>query len=173
MTYELDFLKVKTKKIMKDLSVFEDYCLGKSKLAPSKFSEINKELSLFTVLKIGRYYLKSASDGKHLIWTGLDNRPHDLGSINNMNITREYPGFSKIRSLALGSHYIAHTEIREIDAYGRDATIVELIDGTIGVGMNFKTAFRNAALKMHLSKKSNQSILSRFWFRDRNNQSIH
>ena len=161
--YELEALNISTKQTSANLEEFESFCLGEKHLSPEKFRLLNIELSIGAVLHVGRRYWRDDDDGRHLIWEGTDEREHDLGSITNMHVMRDYPGFNRTRTLALGHDHVESHEVIEGDSFG-SITQVKMKDGTIGVGPNYKMALRNAVLKMHLGqKKRTMFSFWRFW----------
>jgi len=142
-------IKTNPQTIFSQLRDFEAYCLGKKFLSPENFRLINEELSLGSVLNIGKHRFVSRTDGTHLIWTDPMNEVHDLGPVDELRVMREYPGFHRYRSLALGHSHVL--ECKVIDAPNNQAvTMIKMNDGTVAFGTNYKTALRNAALKMHL-----------------------
>lgn len=152
-------LRIKPEKILRRLKDFELFCLGEKRLTPENFRTLNEELSLSAVLHIGKRHFRREADGKHLIWEGLDNREHDLGPIDNLDITHTCPGFHKTRTLALAGDNVLESDILTVPPMNKHVTIVRMKDGTSGVGPNYKMALRNAALKMYLKcefEKANQ-----------------
>jgi hypothetical protein len=132
------------------LEDFENVCLGRGHLTPQQFAALNTELSIETVLKIGKNRLERRPDGEHLIWTAPDNTEHDLGPVNDLNVARDYPGFHRTRSLSLGHEHVVENEVMHIRAINHNISKVKMKDGSIGYGPNYKIALRNAALRMHL-----------------------
>ncbi|MCC6597707.1 MAG: hypothetical protein IT559_02840 [Alphaproteobacteria bacterium] len=140
----------KTDKILERLKEFEMFCMGEKYLTPEKFTSLNKELSISTIMHIGKHRYKTLPDGDHFFWTDLDNREHDLGIADDLNIFQECPGFHKTRTHALGNTDVVETRIVDIPSSRRQATMVVMKDGTTGIAPNYKLALRNAALKRHL-----------------------
>lgn len=143
------------KDILSHLSEFEDFCMGKVRFSPEKFRNINEELSVGAVLMLGKRRFQNNGNRKHLLWQGLDNREYDLGPVHEPRIMRDYPGFHAACSRSLGSNLVAETEIINGPNGRGNISVVTLIDGTVGIGPNYRTALRNAALKMHLKSKFN------------------
>lgn len=141
---------IRADKVLERLKEFEMFCMGERALTPEKFTALNKDLSLGTILHIGKHRYKSEPDGAHFIWTDLENREHDLGAVEGLDVFRECPGFHKIRTQALGNADVAETRVVDVPSPCRQATMVRLNDGTTGIGPNYKMALRNAALKRHL-----------------------
>ena len=155
-------LQIKPEKVLKHLKDFELFCLDELFLSPDSFKVLNEELSLSAVLHVGKRYYRKDSDGKHLIWKGLDKREYDLGPLHDMNIMRNYPGFHKTRTLALAGNKVEKIDIIQSPKKRNTITVVTMKDGTAGLGTDYKTALRNAALKMHLKgafKKANKDDL--------------
>lgn len=130
----------------------ESFCLGDRKMTPSEFMTMNEELSLSAVMMIGRHRIKKVGPQRHLIWISPDRQAHDLGSIEMMNIVRDYPGFHPTRSLALGNDTVLETRLVPVTGSRRQATLVRMKDGSVGYGPNYRLALRNAALKMQINK---------------------
>lgn len=151
--------------LLSHLKEFEKFCLGETHLTPLQFRELNMELSVNAVQKIGKHRYQNAPDGQHLLWTGLDNREYDLGPADSPNVLRDYPGFHKLRSLALGHDLVSENTLIEAPRKGGQVTQVKLKDGTTGIGPNYKMALRNAALKMHLKHQFNQHNKMDVWSR--------
>ncbi len=152
--YELQALQSKPQEILAHLELFEDYCMGKNVLTPEEYKALNIELSIGAVVHIGRKLFKNYNDGKHLIWISPDNKEHDMGLINNIDVFRDYPGFNRSRSLCLGKDMVDRYEVIEIEGKG-NITRVVMEDGSFGIGPNYRMALRNAALKMHLTQRFN------------------
>ena len=144
------------------LEDFENFCLGNKFIPPEEFRFIDKKLSIGTVMHIGSTYFRNGEDGKHLIWIAPDEREHDLGSIENLDSTDEYPGFHRGRSLALCHEQVAAHEIIDVPYIGY-ATKVILADGTAGIGPNYKKALRNAALHQQLKQDFRLFSFSGIW----------
>lgn len=152
------------KKILSHVEYFEKYCLGEWDCPPSKFRQINEELSIGTVLLLGRYRYQREKDGTRLFWTGLDLREHDMGLVNDAKIMRDFPGFHAKRTNALGNHLVARSEtIRTKNK--KTMCMITMTDGTTAVGLDYRMALRNAALKMQLTAKFNHYSLSSIWNR--------
>lgn len=147
--HRLQTLDVSVEEILMHLEDFERYCLGKHFMKPEDFTHVNQRLSLGTVLHIGKTHFMDAEDGKHLIWTAPDAREHDLGCIENIDISAECPGFHRIRSLSLGHNQVTKQEIIEVPYLGY-VTKVTLNGDVEGIGPDYKTALRNAVLKTQL-----------------------
>jgi len=156
-------LHMKPEKILRKLKEFELFCMGKKRLSPEKFRRLNEELSLSTVMNIGSRRYRKDLDGKHLIWFTPDNREHDLGPIDNLDMMHNGPGFHKSRTLALGTDQMLEHDLVSTAQHGRHATTVTLEDGTVGVGPNYKMALRNAALKAHLKTTFAKANKSHLW----------
>lgn len=155
-------LQINPEKVLSRLKDFELFCLGKKELSPEQFKELNKELSVSAVLHIGKRSFRKDIDGKHLIWTGMDEREHDLGPVNNLDVVKEYPGFHRTRSLSLGHDRVTENEIMDVPRH-HPVTIVKLADGSTGIAPNYKMALRNAALKMHLKEQFNRKNRMDIW----------
>lgn len=136
----------------------EGFCLGEKKLSPHEFTRINRELSIQAVSRIGKRRFVRDSDGHHLIWTGSDKTEHDLGLVHDPNVMREYPGFSKSATRSLGQDDVKRHELVKVPGRRKNATRVELKCGTSGVGLNFRLALRNAALKKSLQNSLKQEF---------------
>lgn len=161
--YGLQTLKIHPKKVFECLKEFELFCLGETKITPEKFKNLNKELSVSAVLHIGRRRVEKNTDGKHLIWISPDQREHDLGSIHDVNVFRDYPGFNRTRSLSLGHDQVVESKIIGVPPLHNKITVVKLKDGSTGIGPNYKMALRNASLKMHLKKAFEKSNPPDLW----------
>ncbi len=143
--------KIPPKKVFHLLKEFEAYCLGEKYLIPEDFRTLNEELSLGAVMHIGKHKFLDREDGRHLIWIDPQHQSHDLGPVNELNIMREYPGFHRYRSLALGHDLVEKCEVIDSNR-STPITMVKMVDGTVAFGTNYRIALRNAALKMHLKK---------------------
>lgn len=164
--FSIEHAKPTAKQLLHHVEVFEDFCLGNKSFSPSKFREINQELSIGAVLLIGkRRYIHSAQGQKNLYWRGLDNREHNLGPVSDANIMRDYPGFHAKRSLSLAHDMIADSKVEKAPNKKGNITVVTMKDGTIGVGPDFRMALRNAAIKMHLTSKFNYFSFGDLWGR--------
>ncbi len=159
----LEHARPTAKGLLNHIDTFEAFCMGKCNLTPANFRELNEELSIGAVLMLGKRRYKNDIDGKRLIWTGLDNKEHDLGLVEHANVMRDYPGFHAKRSLSLGNSLVKESEIiSSPDSIG-NLSIVTMIDGSTAIAPNYRMALRNAAIKMHLSKKFNFLSLSEIW----------
>jgi hypothetical protein len=152
-------------KVLSDLEAFEAFCMGEKKLSPEEFKKLNVELSINAVLHIGKHKFRRQKDGQHLIWTDTERREHDLGPVENMNVLRDYPGFNKIRSLALGHDEVAESRVVSVPLLRRQVSVVRMKDGSTGLGPDYKTALRNAALKMKLKRHFNKNSIVDLWSR--------
>lgn len=153
----------KSAEIASLLQEYEQFCLGQKHMTPEAFMEINEELSINAVLKIGKSRIEKLPDGSHLIWEAPDKTEHDLGSIENVNVTRDYPGFHRTRSLSLGQQHVKENDVVHVPATDRNISVVRLVDGTTGYGPNYKLALRNAALKMHLKNEFSKANPLNLW----------
>lgn len=145
-------LQVNPKKVLSKLQEFENFCLGKKRLTPEEFKALNIELSMGSVFHIGKRRFLKELDGKHLLWTGLDGREHDLGPLHKLNVMQQCPGFNRTLTRSLDNNIVKDNDTLEIPHLKKQVSIVRLKDGSVGVGPNYKLALRNAALKMHLKK---------------------
>lgn len=150
----IESMRPSVKAMLSHIDEFEKCCMGEKKMSPSRFREINAELSMGAVLLIGKHRYQNARDGKHLFWRGLDDREYDLGPAHDANVMREYPGFHAMRSLALGNHHVVENDVVDIPGHRNNFSIVKMSDGSTGIGPNYRLALRNAALKMYLKKIS-------------------
>ena len=139
------------------------FCMGEKHLTPEQFRDLNIQLSLSAVEHIGSHRLENTPDGKHLMWTGADNREHDLGSIDNPNVARDYPGFHRARSLSLGHDLVQENMVIDAPRRNGQITLVKMKDGTTSVAPNYKMALRNAALKIHLKHQFNLNNRRDVW----------
>ncbi len=152
------------KQIMSHLEEFERFCLGETRLQPAKFREINEELSIGAVLMLGKRRYQNHEDGqRHLIWRGLDNQEHDMGQISDAHVMRDYPGFNAKRSRSLGVDMISESKIITAPNGKGHVSVVTMEDGSTGIGLDYRMALRNAALKMHLKKTFNTFSLASLW----------
>lgn len=150
-------------KLLDHIEEFEKFCTGESTYSPERFRDINQELSVGAVLTIGKYKVLNTGNEKRLLWQGLDNTEHDLGNLHDANIMRDYPGFHSKRSLSLAGAEKMRSEII-MSQHGRKAvTMVTINDEISGIGTDYRTALRNAALKYHLQKQFNTFSLSNLW----------
>lgn len=161
--FNIENARPTAKKILGHIEEFERFCMGQSKLSPSRFRELNAELSIGSVLMIGKRRYEKNPTGKHLIWRGLDNQEHDLGPIHNTNVMRDYPGFHGKRSLSLGNDMVVESKIIHIPGMRGNLTVVTLQDGSVGIAPDYRMALRNACLKMHLKNTFNTMSLSSLW----------
>ncbi len=159
------FLQIKPEKVLRRLKDFELFCLGEKQMTPEHFQTLNEELSISAILNIGTRSYRRESDGKHLIWTGMDNRERDLGPIDLLKIRETGPGFHKGSTNALAGKNVDKTEVVEVPNHSHQVTVVCMKDGTTGVGPNYKIALRNAALKMHLKCAFEKANKSDIWKR--------
>lgn len=150
------------KKILSHIEYFEKYCLGEWDCPPSKFRQLNEELSIGTVLLLGKYRYQREKAGTRLYWSGLDMREHDMGLVNETQIMRDFPGFHAKRTNALGNHLVERSETI-ITKNKKSICVITMADGTTAVGLDYRMALRNAALKMHLTAKFNYYSLSNLW----------
>jgi len=150
--FGLQSLQINPKKILAKLNDFENFCLGRRKLSPEEFKILNIELSMGAVLHIGKRRFLKELDGKHLLWTGLDDREYDLGPVHKLDIFHSGPGFHRSSTMSLGNNLVMDNELIEIPALKKQVSVVRLKNGSVGIGPNYKLALRNAALKMHLQK---------------------
>jgi len=150
--FGLQSLQINPKKVLSKLKEFEDFCLGREQLSPEEFKSLNIELSMGAVFHIGKRRFIKECDGKHLLWTGLDDREYDLGPVHKMDVMHDCPGFHRSSTMSLGNNLVKNNEVMEIPQLKKQVSIVRLNDGSVGIGPNYKLALRNASLKMHLSK---------------------
>ena len=148
--FGLHSLRVSPKKVLAKLHDYENFCLGRKNLSPKEFKALNEELSVGAVLHIGKRRYAKGLDGKHLIWTGLDNREYDMGPVHKLEIFRNGPGFSRNPTMSLGNDLVTENETLEIPSIRKCVSIVKLNDGSVGIGPDYKTALRNASIKMHI-----------------------
>tara|TARA_B100001989_G_C24535773_1_gene464291 strand:+ start:1093 stop:1602 length:510 start_codon:yes stop_codon:yes gene_type:complete len=161
----IDNIRPSTKKILKNIEAFERHCMGESLMSPERFREINMELSVGAVVTIGKYRFRNAGDGKHVFWIGADGEEYDLGYAHDVNVFRDYPGFHGQRSVALAGDKVAESKVIHIAGVKGSVTVVTMLDGSVGVGPNYRMALRNAALKMHLKSYFNRLSLASIWGR--------
>ncbi len=134
-------------------------------MSPEHFQTLNEELSMSAVLHIGTRHYRKEMDGKHLIWQGLDSREHDLGLIDDLQLRHTGPGFHRSSTNALAGENVAKSDVIELPKSKRQVSLVIMKDGTTGVGPDYKTALRSAALKMHLKQTFEQQNKSSIWER--------
>ena len=151
------------KQIQNHLEMFERFCLGETRMTSDKFMEINRELSIGAVLLVGARKYHKDNNQKYLIWRGLDNKEHNLGLVHDANILRDYPGFNAQKSNSLGGHHVKEAKIIASPTGKGNISVVTMADGSTGIGPNYRTALRNAALKMEIKKKFNYLSLSSIW----------
>lgn len=144
---------------------FEMFCMGTKNFSPAQYRSINEDLSIGAVLHIGKCRFESREDGRHVIWSAPDLRDYDLGAIDQLNVMRDYPGFHRTHSLALGHDKVADAHLMVVPRLRRNVTVVTMKDGTVGIGPNYRVALRNAALKMHLTRAFEEASLNAFWKR--------
>ncbi|MGQ0527931.1 MAG: hypothetical protein ACT4OY_07905 [Alphaproteobacteria bacterium] len=152
-----------SEQILAMIDEFEMFCRGEKFMAPDQFREINEEISVSAVMRIGKHRLDRSKDGAHLIWIAPDKSKHDLGPVNNLNIMRDCPGFHRSRSLLLGRDDVLETKLINVPSIKKNISVVKMKDGSIGYGPNYKIALRNAALKMHLKREFSRASLLSFW----------
>lgn len=152
LMFGLQSLQINPKKVLSKLQEFENFCLGKKALSPDEFKTLNMELSVGSVLHIGKRRFHKDLDGKHLLWTGLDDREYDLGPVHKLNVMHKCPGFNRASTMSLGNNLVRDNQTIEIPTLKKQISVVRLEDGSVGIGPNYKLALRNAALKMHLKK---------------------
>ncbi|MGH1457005.1 MAG: hypothetical protein ACRBDI_09510 [Alphaproteobacteria bacterium] len=153
----------KTQQILQHLETFEGYCLGKEDYIPARYREINEELSITTVLFLGKRKYYKDTKGKRIIWKGLDDKDYDLGYTHNAKVMRDYPGFHRKTIKALGENQIKECKIIPISDQNKSIAMVTLHDDTVGLGHDYRIALRNAILKQHLKKQFNMASLSDIW----------
>ena len=161
----LESTRPSSKKILRDIEAFERHCIGENRMTPEEFRTINIELSVGAVLTIGKYRLKKFEEGKRVFWSGPDGHEYDLGFVNDINALRDYPGFHGQRSVALADNKVADSKIVHMASAQGSVSIVTMLDGSVGVGPNYRLALRNAALKMHLKSYFNRISLASLWGR--------
>lgn len=66
----IENLRPSVKIILSHIDEFEQSCMGDRKISPSRFREINEELSIGAVLLIGKHRYMNNEGEKHLIWRG-------------------------------------------------------------------------------------------------------
>lgn len=151
--FGLHNLQINPKKVLSKLSDFENFCLGRLNLTPTEFTDLNMELSMGAVFHIGKRRFAKELDGKHLLWTGLDDREYDLGPVHKLDIFHYGPGFHRNATMSLGHDLVENNEVMQIPGLKKQISVVKLKNGSIGVGPNYKVALRNAAIKMYLEKE--------------------
>ncbi len=161
----IDHARPTSQQILGHIEKFENFCLGEENYTPSHYREVNEELSISAVLVLGKMKFQKDNKGRRLIWKGLDEKEYDLGYMHNAKVMRDYPGFHRRSAQALGSN-----EIKEINVIPKplgtgNVSKVILIDGTEGIGPDYRIALRNAVLKRHLMKQFNHFSLSDMWKR--------
>lgn len=163
--FSIDSARPAPETLLQYLESFEEFCRGGLNMTPQSFREINHELSIGAVMHIGKHRFKVSDNNMHLYWQGLDEREHDLGPVHNANIIRDYPGFHKSRTHALGHEDVVSDSIEKVKGRRGTYTVVTLKDGTEGVGPNYNLALRNAALKLVLKSAFNRASLFSYWTR--------
>lgn len=148
--------------VLNNIEQFENFCLGKESYTPSTYREINEELSVSTVLVLGKHKFQKDALGKRLIWKGLDEKEYDLGYTHNAKIMRNYPGFHRKSIQAMGKD-IKEIKVINQDQGTKNISVVTLQDGTEGIGPDNRIALRNAVLKRHLKTQFNHFSLSNLW----------
>ncbi len=159
----IETVRPTAKKMLNHIDMFEEFCLGRRSYTPSIFRAVNEELSIGAVLMLGKYRYSRAHDGNHLLWRGVDECEYDLGPIHETNIMRDFPGFHAKRSLSLSKDDVEESQVVPRPDGKGNLSIVIMKDGTIGIGLDYRTALRNAALRMHLKSKFNFVSLSSLW----------
>ncbi len=162
MMITIDQLNPNPKQMLNHIDEFENLCLGNKYYSPSKFREMNEELSVGAVLMLGKHRYEKSAQGKRLFWKGLDNREYDMGLTHESRIMRDYPGFNSKHSKPLGSNLIKNSKVITCPNGKGNISIVTMKDGSEGVGPNFRIALRNASLKMHLKSRKRYKFLLRF-----------
>ena len=157
--------KSQAETLLARLKDFELFCVGEKHLTPEQFRTLNLQLSVSAVEHIGKLRVENTSDGRHLIWTGVDEREHDLGSAENPDISRDYPGFHRTRSLSMGHDMVEENLVIDAPRRGGQITLIKMKDGTTSVAPNYKMALRNAALKVHLKHQFNRLNQMDLWNR--------
>jgi hypothetical protein len=160
-----DEAKPTSQQILSHLERFESFCLGQEHYTPSHYREVNEELSVSTVILLGKMKLQKDENGRRVIWQGLDNTNYDLGYAHSAKVMRDYPGFHRRTSQALGSNDIKEILVLPKTRGKGNISKVILNDGTEGIGPDYRIALRNAALKSHLTKKFNHFSLAGLWKR--------
>jgi hypothetical protein len=155
--------KANAERLLSYIEDFELFCMGKKKMSPQEFMELNEELSISAVLSIGSHRFETKDDGRHLIWRGLDGREHDLGLADQVNVLRDYPGFHRTRTLSLAHGLVQNNTTMDVPLQRRQLSVVELKDGSIGIAPNYKLALRNAALRKHVTSEFNRNSSVLFW----------
>lgn len=161
--FSIQTAKTTPEKVLKSIETFEEFCLGKRSYTPATFREINEELSISTVLILGKYRFHRATDGQHLIWRSLNAEEYDLGPVHKTNVMRDFPGFHRKHSMCLYNGNIKETQIVPHPNGKGNLSIVIMKDGTIGIGPNHRIALRNAALRIHLASRFNFTSLLHIW----------
>ena len=67
--------------------------------------------------------------------------------------------------MALAGDKVAESKVIHIAGVKGSVTVVTMLDGSVGVGPNYRMALRNAALKMHLKSYFNRLSLASIWGR--------
>lgn len=148
------------KKMLCHINKFESFCMGKASYSPSEFREINEEISVGTVLMLGKYRYQRETDGKRLLWQGLDKQEHDMGLTHDAHVMRDYPGFNAKKSRSLEGNMVADSTVISGPNGKGSLSVVTMKDGTVGIGTDYKIALRNAALKVHLKSSFNRFSLA-------------
>ncbi|MBI1301829.1 MAG: hypothetical protein GC137_09270 [Alphaproteobacteria bacterium] len=151
--------------LLDHLDAFERFCMGEGNLSTSDYRAINEELSVGAVLLIGKRRFRRDNYGKKIFWQGLDSRVYDLGYCHDAKIMRDYPGFNAVRSRALDGGFVESTRIEPCRIGRGQISIVTTYDGTQGIGPDYRTALRNAALKMHLKSRFNFAAMANLFWR--------
>lgn len=149
------------KTLINHIETFEAFCDGKEHLSPQQFRTLNEELSVATVLMIGKRRYQKTTEGKRLYWSTPNGKEHDLGLARDAKIMRDYPGYNARCSISLAGDKEIESVV--IPAPRGKGTLMQvtLEDGYSAVAPNYRMAVRNAMLKKHINdKKKNQLSLS-------------
>ncbi len=155
-------LRPTPKQMLNHIDEFEDLCLGKKYYTPSKFREINEELSIGAVLMLGKHRYETSNSGTRLFWRGLDNHEHDMGLTHDVRVMRDYPGFNAKRSKSLNSNSVSDSKVITHPSGKGSISVVTMQDGSKGIGHNYRIALRNATLRMHLKSKCKYDLFTQF-----------
>lgn len=150
MFFGAQALKIFPEKLIERLEQVELHMLGDPGLTEDRFQTMNEELSVCSVLYVGERKFRRHRNEKHLIWITPDREEHDLGPITRLNVTRDYPGFHYLRTLAMGQDKVCDHEKITLPSTGLTINSVMMDDGSVGVGSTYRLALRNAALKKRL-----------------------
>ena len=160
---DIEFARLTARELFFRLDEFEQCCTGKKQCSPAQFQDMNRDLSIGAVLTLGKHRYQKTADGVRLLWTGADNREHDLGLIHDMHVMRDYPGFHAQRSRSLRNHMVSGSKTVDAPHKKGSMCVVTMQDGSAGIGPNYRIALRNAALKMHLTAQFNRFSLAHIW----------